>query len=168
MPIIVSGTSGKTVISGSGQAFAEGASQLPSSNKGTGDVIFIGNNDGNLVAGMIYVLSGVHNTAIATWATASAASTVHSTGLLGVALGTDTGGGFLIRGLVKSTYLTGRVGGTGSAKTGSAVYLSASAGHGTNTAPSSTNQVVRVLGYAVDSANTTIFFNPDPTWVVVA
>ena len=81
MPIIISGTAGKTVISASGQMFAEGASQLPSSNKGTGDIVHIGNNDGNMIAGMVYMLSGVHNAEAPTWVTASAATNVASTGL---------------------------------------------------------------------------------------
>ncbi len=167
MPIIISGSSGKTVISASGQMFAEGASSLPSSNKGTGDVVHIGTTD-PMVAGMVYMLSGVHNTATPTWVTASAATTAASTGLLGIALGDHAGAGILIRGLVKSEYLTGRVGGTGSSQTGSVVYLSGSPGYAGATTPGSTNNVVRVLGYAIDPANSTIYFNPDPTWVVVA
>ena len=168
MPIIISGTAGKTVISASGQMFAEGAAQIPSSNKGTGDIVHIGNNDGNMIAGMVYMLSGVHNAEAPTWVTASAATDVASTGLLGVALGTQAGEGVLIRGLVKSTYLTGRVEGTGSSQTGSVVYLSGSPGYAGATKPASTNNVVRVVGYAIDPANSTIYFNPDPTWVVVA
>ena len=71
--------------------------------------------------------------------------------LVGIALGN---GQILIHGIYRTSGLT--VGN---------YYISTTAGQYTNTAPSATNQVVRLIGYALDSKK--LFFNPDATWIVV-
>ncbi len=48
---------------------------------------------------------------------------------------------------------------------GAPLYLSTTAGDMSNTAPTGTNDVVRVVGYAVDA--NTIFFNPDGTYITL-
>ena len=49
--------------------------------------------------------------------------------------------------------------------TGRAVYLSTTAGTIQDTAPSSTNNVVRVVGYAIGRDDGYIYFNPSSTWI---
>jgi len=50
---------------------------------------------------------------------------------------------------------------------GQALYVSATAGSMTQTAPSTTGQIVRVVGYAHDNADT-IYFDPEKGWVEIA
>lgn len=46
------------------------------------------------------------------------------------------------------------------------VYISETAGDVTNTAPTTSSTVVRVVGHGLDG--NTLLFNPDPTWIVLA
>ena len=80
--------------------------------------------------------------------------------MLGIATGTSpTANGLLVRGYaVSSSYTT---------STGSIVYAATSSGLMTTSAPSSSNHVVRVVGYVTTIPNT-IYFAPDPTWVTLA
>jgi hypothetical protein len=50
---------------------------------------------------------------------------------------------------------------------GAAVYVSATAGDITATAPSTATQIVRIVGHAVTVEPNTIYFAPDNTWVEV-
>ena len=56
----------------------------------------------------------------------------------------------------------------GSDDEGLAVYASATAGEATLTAPSSSAQFVRILGYSLNVSNKTMFLNPDSTFVKIA
>jgi hypothetical protein len=70
-----------------------------------------------------------------------------------------TTNGLLIRGYAaSSSYTYG---------TGSVVYMATSSGIMTSTSPSSSNHVVRVMGYQTTLSNT-IYFMPDATWVTLA
>jgi hypothetical protein len=56
-----------------------------------------------------------------------------------------------------------------STNAGSKVYLSdVTEGLITATAPSSTNDVVRIVGYVIDKEEEAIYFSPDNTYVVVS
>jgi hypothetical protein len=57
---------------------------------------------------------------------------------------------------------------TNLATVGSVVYLSTNAANVTETAPSGTGDVVRVLGYTVDATNDVMYFNPSPDWIELA
>ena len=81
-----------------------------------------------------------------------------STKLLGVALGTAPDEGMLIRGMVT---LANTPGGSD----GDVIYLSTAASKATSTIPSDTGEVVRIVGYAIDTSNAQIWFDPDKTWV---
>ena len=48
---------------------------------------------------------------------------------------------------------------------GDVLYVSTTAGKVSATAPSATGDVVRVVGYALDTSESQIWFNPDNTWV---
>lgn len=50
---------------------------------------------------------------------------------------------------------------------GAPLFLSEVAGDLTTTRPTTTNAIVRVVGYCVDATNRTIYFNPDSTYVTV-
>jgi hypothetical protein len=118
-----------------------------------GEIVRFGS--GTLTRGQLYFLSSS-----GTWSLANANSTGSSTGMLGLALGSSpTTNGLLIRGLAaSSSYSYG---------TGAVIYMATSSGAMTATSPSSSNHVVRVMGYQTTIANT-IYFDPDKTWVTLA
>ena len=90
------------------------------------------------------------------YADASAAST--STNLLAIALGTAVSDGLLIRGFFDFTSVEGAF------AQGAPVYVSESSGAVDFTAPSTSGDIIRIIGHATDTANV-IYFNPDGTWV---
>lgn len=80
-------------------------------------------------------------------------------GLLALAnasINADATGEFIVFGRYTTTGLTA----------GSVYYVSATTGAITATAPSTTGQQVRVIGYALST--TVLFFNPSQTWIEVA
>jgi len=100
------------------------------------------------------------------WDEAHADTTSDSTGLLAMALGSGTANevGMLIRGVARFTSVFSSL-----PNAGNPVYLSAATeGLITGTAPSSTNNVVRIVGHVLDSEDEVIYFNPDNTYVVVS
>tara|TARA_R110002020_G_scaffold59414_4_gene162020 strand:+ start:31423 stop:33882 length:2460 start_codon:yes stop_codon:yes gene_type:complete len=102
-------------------------------------------------AGTLYYFNGT------TWAAADASAVNTSTGMLGIALGDSNAAGLLIRGMYGTlTYDPG--------SSGEVLYVSEVAGKVTNTAPTTSAAVVRVIGYAM-SDTPQIWFNPDNTWV---
>ena len=132
-----------------------------------GDIIFIGGTT-SMTAGKVYYLRTNGG-----WAEADADTTTTSTSLIAVALGTasDTHG-MLLRGMVT---LSEDIGGT--EDEGIPLYLSTTAGAVTATAPSSSSNVVRVVGYSMCAPSSPatgygednqIWFNPDNTWVEIA
>ena len=90
--------------------------------------------------------------------------------MLGIALNTaSTSGGvdILIRGIIgtNSTMLTSIASGTGNP-----IYLNTTAGTMSQTAPSSENNIVRILGHYInlvfgETAKYVISFNPDSIWL---
>ena len=62
--------------------------------------------------------------------------------------------------------LFGEVTGLSGLTQGSVAYMSATAGDFTHTAPSTTGQIVRVVGYALST--TSLWFDPDHTWIEVS
>ena len=116
-----------------------------------GDVVYFGT--GSVVAGRGYYWDG------AAWAywDASAAST--GSGFIGIALesGTASAVGMCIRGMITMS--------TDEGSAGDVMYMSESAGKGTNTAPTTSGAIVRCIGYIMDDSNGQVFFNPDGTWV---
>ena len=130
-----------------------------------GDIFYIGAS--STTAGKIYYLRTNGG-----WAEADADTTAGSTSLLAVALGSNsTTNGMLIKGMVT---LSEDIGGT--ENEGVALYLSTTAGTATVTAPSGSNNVVRVVGYSMCASSSPatgfgednqIWFNPDNTWVEI-
>ena len=129
-------------------------------NDHDGDVVYFGT--GSTTEGEIcYLNTDGSNNPIWTAAQANAEST--STNLLAIALGTDPAtDGMLLRGMYTLDH------NTGDNNYGTPVYLSDTvAGNTISTAPSSNNDVVRVIGYKMGNDDE-MWFCPDNTWVVVS
>jgi len=120
-----------------------------------GDIVYFGATT-SMDTGKIYYLNSSGN-----WALADADAESTAKGMLGVALGSasDTNG-VLIRGMVTIDHDPGTIGHT--------LFLHTTAGQATITAPSGTGDIVRVIGYLLDSTNGQIYFNPDGAFVEVA
>ena len=123
-------------------------------NTGGADVVFFGNTveGAATVAGAIYVFNSSGE-----WVNADASAASTATGLLAVARGTAAADGFVARGMVTLVADPGSI--------GDILYLATAPQRAQSTAPTGTGQIVRVIGYCVDSSNAQIYFNPDNTWV---
>ena len=118
-----------------------------------GDIVYFGGTT-SMDVGQIYNLNGAGG-----WTKAQANSQANSDALLAVALGaaSDTNG-MLLKGMVTLDHDPGTI--------GDPLYLSdGTAGQATSTAPNSTNDIVRLIGYCVDSTNGQIYFNPSNDFI---
>ena len=108
-----------------------------------------------MTAGAIY-----HYNASSNWELADADDNTKSDGLLGVALGASSDAdGVLLRGMVTLDHDPGTV--------GDPLYLTTTAGDVSSTAPSGNGNIVRIVGYCLNSSTNQIWFNPDSTFVEV-
>ena len=138
-------------ISANKRKFTETSSTVGEHN---GDVVYFGGEAETIAAGQL-----VHYNSLHLWELADADDNTKSDGLLGIALGADADvDGVLLRGTVTLDHDAGQI--------GDVLYVSTTAGDATNTAPSSNNNIVRIIGYKI-SHNTQkqIWFNPDSTFV---
>ena len=120
-----------------------------------GDVVYLGS--GSTVAGEL-----CYFTSSGTWVAADADATGTSGGvLLALALGTDPDAdGMLLRGMFTLDHDPGTI--------ADELYVSTTAGDITGTAPSGSGDIVRVVGYCLDSTNGQIWFNPSNDFIVLA
>ena len=119
-----------------------------------GDIVYFGDTVA-MDPGKIYAYG-----AGGTWNLADADhNNLSGSGLLGVALNVSSSQGVLLRGTVTLDHDPGAV--------GDVLYLSATEGQATATAPGS-GDIVRVIGYCLDASNGQIWFNPDNTFVEVS
>ena len=119
-----------------------------------GDVVYFGSTT-SMDAGKIY-----HYNSSGAWVLADADAESTAKGLLGVALGSASNtDGVLIRGMVTLDHDPGTIGDT--------IFLSTTAGQASTTAPSGNGDILRVVGYCLDSSNGQIYFNPDGTFVEI-
>ena len=120
----------------------------------SGDICYLGST--SVAVGKVYQWSGT------AWAEADADAPQTSTRLLGVALATGTSSsvGLLLRGMVTLDHDSGTA--------GEPIYVSTTAGELTSTAPSGSGDVVRLVGYCLDSTNGQVWFNPDNTFIRLA
>ena len=105
------------------------------------------------------------------WVQANATdSTAGAPYLLGVGMGAPQTVGVLLKGFVRiaSTEILNTPG--SGAVDGLPLYVSTTGGHFDFTAPSSSGDYVRIVGYAIDdhSGSVLVYFNPDNTFVEVA
>ena len=99
-------------------------------------------------------------TAASTWGATNANSALYSIGLIAYAnsSGTASSGRMVTSGVVFSSGHGFTI--------GAPLYLAASSGLLSNTAPSGNGHIARVVGYAITSDE--IYFNPDNTWVKIS
>jgi|6_EtaG_2_1085325.scaffolds.fasta_scaffold05087_3 hypothetical protein len=124
-------------------------------NTGYGDILTIG--DEVTAPGSLYYYAASGG---GTW-TATNARAVASGGsqLLGIALGTTSAQGMLTRGYAKVT-----IGAPTPPSEGEPIYISTTASEITGSAPSSVGQVVRLLGWSINTGGV-IYFNPSNDWI---
>ncbi|MAN63471.1 MAG: hypothetical protein CMI60_16175 [Parvibaculum sp.] len=113
-----------------------------------------GGVNGAIEQGKLYYLDSSQQ-----WEEADADAASTSSGMIGIAVEDDTAR-FLVRGFARHTSFSGLT-------TGDIVYVSTTTGEITNTAPSATGDIVRVVGYCVDGATRVIYFDPDKTFIEV-
>ena len=132
--------------------FAKTSSTNHSSN---GDIIKLGTGSTTQGELCYYTSSG-------TWVAADADAAGTAGGvLLAIALGTDPDvDGMLLRGMYTLDHDPGTV--------GDELYVSTTAGDITSTAPTATGDIVRVVGYCLDSTNGQIWFNPSNDFIELA
>jgi hypothetical protein len=142
---------GNINLNGGSYALYHDLGFLASSVTGYGDILKIGT--GTLTAGNVYYLNSSQ-----VWTATKADAEATSTGLLAIALGTDpVASGMLIRGYVRNSAWT--------QATGDTLYLSsATNGAITNTQPTATGSIVRVVGYMLSGTDDQIYFNPSNEW----
>ena len=127
---------------------------LPDNNMTSGDVVYFGNVTTGLTPGSIYYYDA------GDWTVADASLETSSSGLLAIALGTSSSDGMLLRGFARFDLSA-----VYSAMTtlGTVQFLSVTAGEFEEAQPVSSGEVVRVIGYCVDTS--LLYFCPDTTWI---
>jgi len=143
-------------------------STLADGHFGSGEVLrYSPGADDTLTAGQLYFL---HTDG--TWDSTDAdAVATGASQMLGVGLGGSARTvGALIKGFIRipSTEILNLPG--SGACDGLPLYVSTTAGHFDFTAPSGSDDFVRIVGYAIDddSSDVLVYFDPDKTWVKVA
>ena len=102
--------------------------------------------------GTVYSWSGT------AWLEAAANSGTTGQKFLAVAIADSSTDGMLVNGTVTLDHDPG--------SNGDVLFLSNTAGEVTSTAPSSTGDVVRIMGYCLDNSNNQIYFNPSPDFII--
>ena len=131
-------------------------------NQYRGEVVTFGsfNSTNGAIAGgdvIVYTTAGLQTG----WFRAQG-NTTYSKGMLGIAMGPNVSDGVLVKGFARNIAFA-------SGGLGSPLYLDPSnAGDTTSTIPSSTNNVVRIVGYMLNPTNDEIVFDPDKSWVQVS
>lgn len=120
--------------------------------EGYGDIVYFGTT-GTFAAGDLVYLDNT-----STWNQADASTTATSINMLAIALGATVAQGLLVRGYVYNS--------NWNFTSGVPLYVSLTAGGITQTAPSTTGEAVRIVGYCTDSSGKNkIYFNPDNSWI---
>lgn len=110
------------------------------------------NTQTGLTAGECLVWTGT------AWDDANAAVVATATKMLGIAVGTTATNGILTQGIVQLASAPGSA--------GDVLYLSTTNATLTNTAPTGSGEIVRVVGYDIDGAGL-IYFNPSADWLEI-
>ena len=130
------------------------ANYVTSPSKSQGTIVAFGSTT-SMVAGGIYYLDGLGG-----WQLANADTPADATGMMGLALGASSNvHGILLNGIGMTA--------AESRTRGDVLYLSTTDGRLNSTAPSSSGDIVRVMGYALDSTSGLVYFNPSGTWVEI-
>jgi len=146
-----------TAVFGGDMVVSGAVYQVHSLNKippesGYGDIVTIGNSV--TTPGKLYYYS---NTG---WSQTGAKGLSHgSSQLLGIALGPHSTNGMLVRGFANIS-----VDNQGANDEGKSIYLSTVSGNVTGSAPSSSGEFVRLLGWIADD-NGIVYFSPSNDWL---
>ena len=129
----------------------------PASDGYHGDIVAFGSgpsgNDDNIVDGKVYYLDSSQQ-----WEETDPNAVASSTRMHGIATDNDTAR-FLVKGFARDTAYAGFT-------TGDVLYLSASSnGAITNTAPTASGDVVRIVGYVTNASIREIYFDPSKEWI---
>ena len=126
-----------------------------SGGDGEGDIIWVGSTD--VSSGRVYYLTEVEGTL--SWAQSDASAESTSSNLLAVALGTGAANevGMLLRGMVHMAA------GLSDGTIGQPIFLSTTAAQVTNTSPTGTGDIVRIVGNQMGTNK--LWFNPDNTYI---
>ena len=134
-----------------GYRFTHNPLTVLSANGGYGDIVTFGS------ASSIATFSTYYFTSGSAWSITDADAASASTGLLAMALGGTPSNGMLLRGYVENASWSWSIGGS--------LYLSTLAGSITQSAPTGTLDIIRIVGYALSS--NTIYWCPDNTWIEI-
>lgn len=149
----VEGSITSSILDTQYRIFDTGSSVLGSNGGSIGDIVKMGGT--STTAGAIYFLK-----TDGTWGLSNATDTSASTGSLAMALGTNsTTDGMLLRGLTNP--FTDPAAGTGQP-----VYLGVADGRVQASAPSTSGNVVRMIGYQFGTD--LIYFNPSNDYIVLS
>jgi hypothetical protein len=121
-----------------------------------GDIVSFGSgpagNNGSIEQGKLYYLDSSQQ-----WEQTDADTVQASTGMLGIAI-VDDSPKYLVKGLARHISWSGFT-------TGDVLYVSGTSGEITNTAPSGSGDVVRIVGYCTNGTTREIYFDPSKDWV---
>jgi len=155
------GTDGQVITTdGSGNLSFSNTTSVYDSTTGAeeynGDTVNFGSGpsglNANIEQGKLYYLDSSQQ-----WEEADADAESTASGMLAIA--TSSGSTkFLTKGFARHTSWAGFT-------TGDVLYISTTSGEITNTAPSVTGDIVRVVGYCTNGGAREIFFDPDKTWI---
>jgi len=149
----VEGSITSSILDTQYRIFDTGSSVLGSNGGSIGDIVKMGGT--STTAGAIYFLK-----TDGTWGFSNATNTSASTGSLAIALGTNsTTDGMLLRGLTNPSP-------DPAAGTGQPVYLGVNDGRIQASAPSTSGNVVRMIGYQFGTD--LIYFNPSNGYIVLS
>jgi hypothetical protein len=141
-----------TVSVSGGYRFTHNPLTVLSANGGYGDIVTFGSAAASIVAFNTYYFNSSSQ-----WVLTDSDAAATATGLIAIALGSTPSSGMLLRGYVENTSWVWTVGGS--------IYLSGVAGSLTQSAPTGTLDIIRIVGYAISS--NTIYFTPDNTWIEI-
>ena len=121
---------------------------LPGDHEGT--VLSIGGTAG-LIVGTVYYWNGTD------WADANAGAVATADGLMGIATVSGVAPDVLVSGIIQLASVPGAV--------GDPLYLDTTNGLLTATAPTGSGEIVRVMGYKLDTNR--VYFNPSQDWLEI-
>jgi hypothetical protein len=153
-PIIFQiGTKQPLTLSASGINYGSAAATV------TGEIVNWGT--ASVSKGLVYYYSSS-----GAWQLADASSSATSSGLLAIAgdTGTPYLSGMLVRGNSRFSAISSYA---AMGVTGAPLYLSETAGEFTETPPTTTGSVVRIIGYVRSLINYEMYFCPDNTWIQI-